>query len=194
MLGRAVSAGREVLTVRNAARFATVFALAVWFGGFTFYSTAVIDTSQKVLHSHLRAGLITQQVTNWLNMISVPALSICAWNWFAHRKSERKFWLVVLGAALAAMVLFQLSLFPAHRILDARIVEREIADEGEFFKFHRVYLMLSTAQWCATLAYIWAALMVWSAPAQLISREDQIYGAAAAPIGTRPDRDAGIPA
>ena len=38
------------------------------FGGlvrsFTLYSTAVIATSQKVLHSQLRAGLITQQVTN----------------------------------------------------------------------------------------------------------------------------------
>src|SRR5690348_2373158 len=72
-----------------ALRFATVVVLAVWFGGFTFYSTAVISTSQQVLHSQLRAGLITQQVTNWLNLISLPALAVCAWNWFVHRRDSR---------------------------------------------------------------------------------------------------------
>src|SRR5215467_3974390 len=95
-----------------ALRFATVIALAVWFGGFTFYSTAVIATSQEVLHSHLRAGLITQQVTNWLNWISLPALAICAGNLIAQRKDPRRFWKWVLGLALAGIVTFQISLFP----------------------------------------------------------------------------------
>src|SRR6478672_2649926 len=85
-------------------RFATVLALAVWFGGFTFYSTAVIATSQEVLHSQLSAGLITQQVTNWLNWISLPALAICAGNLIAERKDGRRFWVWALGAALAGMV------------------------------------------------------------------------------------------
>jgi hypothetical protein len=182
MLDRTLSAGREVLALRNVVRFVTILALAVWFGGFTFYSTAVIDTSQKVLHSQLRAGLITQQVTNWLNLISVPALAICGWNWFTQRKSERKFWVRVLGAALACMVLFQLALFPLHRILDARIVGREVADEGGFFRLHRLYLMLATAQWCATLGYIWAALILWAGRDQLMPGEKENCGEAAAPI------------
>lgn len=143
-------------------RFMTVIALAVWFGGFAFYSTAVIATSQKVLHSQMRAGLITQQVTNWLNLISVPALAICAANWVVSRGDGRRFWAWWLGAALLAMVLCQVALFPMHRIMDGRIVDREIADEAEFFRLHRLYLVLSTAQWCATLGYIWSALMLWS--------------------------------
>jgi hypothetical protein len=142
-------------------RYLTVIVLAVWFGGFTFYTTAVIDTSQKVLHSHLRAGLITQQVTNWLNWISLPALAVCAWNWALSRKDERRFLVWMLGAALCAMVVGQVALFPAHAVLDAKIVDREIADEGGFFPLHRLYLVISTAQWCATLAYIWAALILW---------------------------------
>jgi hypothetical protein len=154
------SAGTGLM--RHGLRFLTVVALAVWFGGFTFYSTAVIATSQKVLHSQLRAGLITQQVTNWLNWISLPALAICALNWFIRRKNERRFWVWVLGASLAGMVLFQVALFPTHWVLDGRIVDREIANEAAFFRWHRVYLALATAQWCATLGYIWATLVLWS--------------------------------
>jgi hypothetical protein len=146
-----------------ALRFATIIALAVWFGGFTFYSTAVISTSQKVLHSQLRAGLITQQVTNWLNWISLPALAICGINWLVSRRNEHapRFWLPVMGLSLAGMVAIQAALFPMHWILDGRIVNREIADEGAFYGLHRVYLVLSTAQWCATIMYLWAALRVW---------------------------------
>src|SRR6266478_146500 len=55
-------------------RFLTIVAVAIWFGGFTFYSTVVIATAQEVLHSHLRAGLITQQVTRWLNLVSLVPL------------------------------------------------------------------------------------------------------------------------
>jgi hypothetical protein len=146
-----------------ALRFATVFSLAVWFGGFTFYSTAVISTSQKVLHSQLRAGLITQQVTNWLNWISLPALMICGANWLVSRRDENapRFWVLALGLSLAAMVAIQAALFPMHWILDGRIVNREIADEGKFYGLHRIYLMLSTAQWCGTITYLWATLRLW---------------------------------
>ena len=149
-----------------ALRFVTVVVLAVWFGGFTFYSTAVIDTSQKVLHSQLRAGLITQQVTNWLNWISLPTLAICAGNWIAQRKDRRRFWIWALGVALAGMVALQAALFPAHWILDSRIVDNQIADDAGFFSLHRVYVALATAQWCATLAYIWATLVLWTEPVE----------------------------
>jgi hypothetical protein len=50
-----------------------------------------------------------------------------------------------------------------HWIMDGRIVNHEIADEGAFFQLHRIYLVLSTAQWCATLGYIWASLILWAA-------------------------------
>ena len=59
------------------------------------------------------------------------------------------------------MGLFQAALFPMHWILDSRIVNREVADEGGFFQLHRLYLAFSTAQWCATLGYIWATLVLW---------------------------------
>jgi hypothetical protein len=144
-------------------RFLTVLAIAVWFGGFTFYSTAVISTAQEVLHSHLRAGLITQQVTGWLNLISLPALAVCLANLIGQRKSKCKGWLWLLAGALGVMVLLQAALFAVHPMLDKMIVNREIADEGAFFKLHRVYLVLSTGQWLATLGYVWSSLRLWRA-------------------------------
>jgi hypothetical protein len=165
-------------------RFVTVLALAVWFGGFTFYSTAVIATSQEVLHSQLRAGLITQQVTNWLNWISLPALAICAGNLIVQRKDPRRFWVWTLGAALAGMVVLQISLFPAHWVLDSRIVGHEVADDGGFFRLHRIYLMLATGQWCATLVYIFATLVLWTERANSRRGDESRVG------GGMRDRDA----
>jgi hypothetical protein len=144
-------------------RFLTIFAIAVWFGGFTFYSTAVIATAQEVLHSHLRAGLITQQVTGWLNLISLPALAVCCGNLIAQRKSARKVWLWLLGGSFGAMVLLQAALFAVHPMLDKLIVNREVEDAGAFFRLHRVYLVLSTGQWLATLGYVWSTLSLWRA-------------------------------
>src|SRR5580765_3635798 len=107
-------------------RFLTVVVVAIWFGGFTFYSTAVISTSQEVLHSHLRAGLITQQVTNWLNRISIVPLALCAMNCWILRKPEHKRLLQLLIAALVVMVLLQAGLFVLHPMIDAKIVDREV--------------------------------------------------------------------
>jgi hypothetical protein len=144
-------------------RFLTIVAVAVWFGGFTFYSTVVIATAQEVLHSHIRAGLITQQVTNWLNLISAVPLALGAWNGWNLRKSEHQRLVRMLVAALAVMVASQAALFALHPLLDAKIVGREVVDAGAFFKLHRIYLVVSTGQWLATLGYIWAALALWRA-------------------------------
>jgi hypothetical protein len=155
-------------------RFATVLALAVWFGGFTFYSTAVISTSQEVLHSHLRAGLITQQVTNWLNWISLPALAICAGNWLARRTDTRKWWVRIMVASLVVMALMQAGLFIMHGVLDGRIVENQISDDAAFFRLHRIYLALATLQWGATIGYIWTALILWSRPSESPRNESAV--------------------
>jgi hypothetical protein len=151
-------------------RFLTIAAVAVWFGGFTFYSTVVIATAQEVLHSHIRAGLITQQVTNWLNLISLPALAICSANLIWLRKSPSRKWLLVLIASFGAMAALQVALFAFHPVLDRQIVNREIGDEGVFFKLHRVYLVLSTAQWLATQGYLWSALTLWRAADQIVKK------------------------
>ena len=50
-------------------RFLVLIALFFWQGGFTFYAAVVVPVGQQVLHSHLRQGFVTQQVTNYLNLL-----------------------------------------------------------------------------------------------------------------------------
>jgi len=142
-------------------RFLTLVAIAIWFGGFTFYSTAVIDTSQKVLHSVLRSGLITQQVTNWLNVISLPALAVCGANCIGLRGAQSRRCWHMLTASLGGMVLMQMLRCALHPAMDRLIVNREVADGAAFYRLHRFYLVVSTAQWLATLGYVWSTLTLW---------------------------------
>ncbi len=142
-------------------RFLVILVLSVWFGGFTFYSVVVIPTGIKVLHSHIRVGLVTQEVTRWLNLIGVVALAIFAWNVAALRKVENKKWLRVLAASWAIMVLMQIGLFALHPILDSQIVGRDLVNESKFYNWHRVYLIVATAQWLATIVYLWSSLKLW---------------------------------
>ena len=106
-------------------RFILLVSLAIWFGGFTFYSTAVIYTAQEVLHSHLRAGLITQQVTRWLNLVSLPPLLLCLFHQYRLRFAWREWFVKILGMALLIMILTQAGLFLMHPVIDAQVVDRE---------------------------------------------------------------------
>src|SRR3954463_14800253 len=56
-------------------RFLCWFSLAVWVGGFTFYSTVVIE----VLHDAIgrtETGFITRRVTDAINATGVAALAV----------------------------------------------------------------------------------------------------------------------
>ncbi|MGI8965228.1 MAG: hypothetical protein ACR2H1_03965 [Limisphaerales bacterium] len=142
-------------------RFLVILVLSVWFGGFTFYAVVVIPTGIKVLHSHMRVGLVTQEVTRWLNLIGLVAFVIFAWNVAALRKVENKKWFGRLAGALGMMILLHITLCALHPILDSQIVERDLVNESKFYNWHRVYLIVSTAQWLATLVYLWASLKLW---------------------------------
>ncbi len=61
-------------------RFLILCLLAFWFGGLTFYAVLVIPTGAKVLGSHTEQGFVTQQVTNWLNLVGAMGTIILAWN------------------------------------------------------------------------------------------------------------------
>ena len=143
-------------------RFILLVSLAIWFGGFTFYSTAVIYTAQEVLHSHLRAGLITQQVTRWLNLVSLPPLLLCLFHQYRLRFAWREWFVKILGMALLIMILTQAGLFLMHPVIDAQVVDREVPDGVRFFQLHRLYEGIATLQWCATLVYFIAMLKIWS--------------------------------
>lgn len=131
-------------------------AFGLWWGGFTFYAVAVIPNAQKVLHSHVKVGFITQEVTHWINAAAVLALTFLLWE---LRQAElptprRRRW---LWGAWLVMVTMQIALFTLHPMLD-RLLDfsaRDIIDEPRFYFLHRVYLCVSTVEWLA--AWVWWA-------------------------------------
>jgi hypothetical protein len=140
-----------------------VLAISFWLGGFTFYSVVVIHTAHHVLDSLLEAGLITQQVSRWLNLIGVGALVILFWDALANWRQKSR-WLrgaiVVLWIVMAAV---QVWLFWLHPVLDRQIdlEARKLIGREQFRSAHTFYVTLSTVQWAAGLVYVFAMLQSW---------------------------------
>jgi hypothetical protein len=144
-------------------RFATILVFAMWMGGFTFYAEIVIPTATHVLGSGRHVGFITEQVTNWLNLIGIAALAVFLWNLIAewpHAPKNRK---RLLAAAWGTMVAADLGLFATHPLIDHLLdtKARRILDFDRFDTLHTVYLTFATTQWIAALVYIWFSFRAW---------------------------------
>ena len=144
-------------------RFLVVAAVAVWMGGFTFYSSFVIPVATDLLGSHRAAGFITQRVTQPLNICGVAALTTMFWNiaagWRVAGTRERR-WLASTWGFLA---LTEIVLLVLHPLLDAKLdsATQQILRNSHFEAWHRAYLWTSTAQWLAALPLVWFTLAVW---------------------------------
>jgi hypothetical protein len=128
-------------------RYVCLVALAVWMGGFTFYALVVIPTGNHLLGS-IEQGLVTQQVTQWMNLLGVLSLAILlpgAW---------RSRW---LGASWLVMAAALATLYWLHPRLDALIDGslRVVSDEARFYRWHRAYLAAVTIQWSAAVVHLW---------------------------------------
>lgn len=135
------SSGGPSLAILRLARLA---GLALWLGGFTFYSGAVIPILHDELDS-LRTGTITQQATDRLNLIGGTTLAV----WWASRlhRGLRGWGLRRLAASTALLIV----LVALHEVMDRRL------DEGRlrgFYPWHRAYLIVSTAQWAVNLGLL----------------------------------------
>ena len=135
--------------------YLTILTLALWWGGFTFYALVVIPAAQHVLHSHVKVGFITQEVTGWINGCGTITLVFL----LGHRlaapggtaRARRWFW-----RAWLVLLVGQIFLLLLHPRMDALLdfAHREILDEPRFYFLHRVYLCVSTAQWLAGLGLL----------------------------------------
>jgi len=147
----------------TARRVVVVFALCLWFGGFTFYSLVVIHMGHRVFESLLEVGFLTQAVTRWLNLIGVGALCLMLWNVFAGWSKQSRF---IRGALLSTWLLaagIEVALFVLHPRLDALLdtEARKLISRDEFIGLHLLYVNLSTTQWVATIVYVCASVWAW---------------------------------
>src|SRR5262245_34949825 len=128
-------------------RFVCLAAIAFWMGGFTFYALVVIPIGSRLLGS-VQQGLITQQVTQWMNLSGVLALCILLPG--VRRKP------MVIGSWLV-MAISLAALYWLHPRLDALIDSsaRELFDDRQFYRWHQLYLATVAIQWGAALVHLW---------------------------------------
>jgi hypothetical protein len=143
-------------------RLATLWSLAIWLGGFTFYSGVVIPILHEQLGSPLETGLVTQRVTVVLNQVGM-VVSTLGWMVFAvewlggvpargSRKLAASMLLVMTASLLALLIL--------HRMLDGRLADGEMKG---FYPLHRVYVWVNTIEWAAGMLL----LAVWGGSATM---------------------------
>ena len=129
--------------------FVLICILGFWLGGLTFYAAVVVPIANRVLGSG-EQGLVTQEVTNWLNLIGVGVLVVVlADTWFARTRGLLIMWLVLAFS--------QVALFVIHRQLDALIAATIPGNPAmlDFRQIHERYLIVVTVQWVAGLTLVW---------------------------------------
>jgi hypothetical protein len=138
--------------------------LMFWQGGFTFYGAVVVPIGADVLGSHREQGVITQRVTNYLNLAGAAVLPVLAWDMLASsdpaRRRRQARW-VLWGLLVATLA----GLFWLHLRLDALLEgeQRQILEVETFRTRHQLYLLVSTAQWAAAMMGLALALWAWRA-------------------------------
>jgi hypothetical protein len=151
-------------------RFLVIAALMFWQGGFTFYAAVVVPTGQQVLGSHFEQGLITRQVTYWLNITGGVALVMLAGELLTGRTPGRP---RLRWATLAFLVITLGVLVALHQRLDSLLEWAESTGSGldreAFRPLHRLYLWVSTAQWAGAVLFAGLTLRAWQ-------REDRLRG------------------
>jgi hypothetical protein len=155
---------QERSTMTMVRRFLVVAAAMFWQGGFTFYSAVVVHVGQKVLGSHLEQGLVTQSVTNYLNLAGIAAVVLWIWDIASTRDpAPIRRW---LRWALWALLVLTLALLAwLHPRLDALIDvdSGSILETVRFRELHSWYLHVSTVQWAGSLLLTGATLLAWRA-------------------------------
>jgi hypothetical protein len=157
---------------RFARRFVLFQAFLLWQGGFLFYAAVVVPLGTEVLNSAFAQGLVTQQVTNALNLIGLAWHLAFAWDVLAadDPSRRRRWWRAGLGGG-SLLVLVALAL--VHRRMDTLLVDQVIVgDDGfpPFRRWHITYLWLSTAHWVLGLATAALTLAAWHAESARVAR------------------------
>jgi hypothetical protein len=134
----------------GAIRLFFALVLSIYMGGFTFYSVVVIPVLHDHLESSFETGLVTQRVTDVLNLLGVVTLLLgwciygldARWGFRHHRPGRWQIWpLSISSACLLALLLL-------HRVMDRKL---EAGATIGFYPYHRAYLWTSTVQWFANL-------------------------------------------
>lgn len=135
--------------IQGLARTAALAALAIWFGGLTFYGGVVVPLGTDRFGA-AEQGIVTRDATPWLHGLAALAavgLGYVAWSNPAGRRRGPLLSALLLAAATGVLVALHGQLT---RQLDP-IAETPL-DPARFYQWHRAYLAVTTAQWLVGLA------------------------------------------
>jgi glycosyltransferase involved in cell wall biosynthesis len=127
----------------------TQILLCLWWGGFTFYAGIVVPVGMRVLGSHFLMGKITQEVTNYINFLS---LGLFIWLAYFLKKSPDSSSILVKEILAFTLIGSQLLLFLLHRNMSEIIDNQSLS--AIFYLYHRIYLIVSTCIWLIVSYFI----------------------------------------
>ena len=143
---------------RDVWRYILVLALAGWWGALTFYGAVVVPEGTEQLGSQTQ-GLVTQQVTQVLNLIGVGVIVLLFFE--LKRSGTRSTW-----TAWIVFSICQAALYGVHAWLSALLAPAAgtSVDWRWFYDVHRIYLLATAVQWGTGLLLLWSVVAIADVP------------------------------
>lgn len=148
--------------LRDLVRLATFWAIAIWQGGFVFYSGFVLKIGSWELKSKLEQGFITRRVTLELEQLGWIALIVWAVSLWGTRFSRHslKLTAVVLWCAILTLHLgLHFQWHAIDRVLD--VSSRSLKDPDAFHTAHRIFVWAASLQWLLVVILSGLTLQAW---------------------------------
>lgn len=148
--------------IQELIRLATFWAIAVWQGGFVFYTGFVVKIGSWELKSPLQQGFITRRVTLELEKLGWIALVIWAialWGTRFSRRSLRTTAIMLWLAIVALHLGLHFQWHAVDRLLD--VTGRSVTDPAAFRTAHRIFLWAASLQWLLVVILSGVTLQAW---------------------------------
>jgi hypothetical protein len=144
----------------NLRRFLLIFALMFWQGGFMFYGAVVVPIVRESLPGPERS-IITQKVTQWMNLAGTAALLVMFVDVWAGGSSGRRWRWIAWAAMVAPLpVLVWLHGEMSRQMHDPLFYQTDVRP---FLLWHRAYLLCNTFQWLAGMVFTMLTVRAWRA-------------------------------
>jgi len=155
-------------------RLTLVLAMAVWWGGLTFYALVVVPIGAETLGGEIEQGFVTRQVSKVINLLGVATLAVFLWNAVVDWRNTGRRIKRAVAASWTVMAAAQIVLLALHGRLDALLDPQthDIAHPQRFHDLHEFYISVVGVEWLAALVCLTAALAIWRA-ADVRDRADE---------------------
>ncbi|MCX7665811.1 MAG: hypothetical protein N2112_09710 [Gemmataceae bacterium] len=142
-------------------RFWVLQSLLLWQGGFLFYAAIVVPIGTDI-HGSFQQGLVTEQVTWYLNLIGLVCLGFLLWEMVTSQGSplRRSRWAIWYTWLVTLLILIGLHEF-LERMIPSLNLEGNFEVYQQFLFYHGVYLWISTLQWVLGMGYLLMILKAW---------------------------------